>query len=274
MRRSPDRYKVFSPVEAREAFPKFNIHDDELAILDLEGGIIFPDRTIQTAAALAVENGATLRKESRVIGIEQRDGQVWVRTEDGEQDAYDRVVVAAGPWTGQLLPEMKQYFAIRRLTSTWFRPRFRETMEGLPAYVRTEPNYSYGLPSPDGTSMKVGLGFPNHLAVESPDATEYTLTEADLEPLRNLVRDLFPTLEDYPTRFTVCHESYTKSRIEWVQPHPQMENVLVMAGFSGKGFKNSPALGEIGARWALGHSPEEHAQFLFEMEHEPFEEGN
>nr|WP_245190230.1 FAD-dependent oxidoreductase [Leucobacter exalbidus] len=271
-RKYPDRFQVLSNAETRAKYPKFNIHDNEIAIFDKEGGIIFPDRTIQAASALAVENGAILHTEARVASIEQRDGKVYVTNTDQEVETFDRVVVAAGAWTGQLLPSMDKYFAMRRLISTWFRPKFRETMEGLPAYVRTEPNYSYGLPSPDGTALKVGLGFKNHLAIASPDSSEYTLSDADLLPLRNLVRDLFPSLGDYPSRFTVCHESYTKSRIEWVQPHPEMSNVLVMAGFSGKGFKNSPALGEIGARWALGLPTEPHAEFLFELDHLPFEE--
>lgn len=265
----PSRFEVLTNAETRARFPKFNIHDDEIGIFDHEGGIIFPDRTIQAAAALAVENGATLRTESRVTGVEQRDGKVIVTTEDGGSDVFDRAIVTVGPWIGQFFPEMRQFFTTRRLISTWFRPKFRETMEGLPTYVRMEPNYSYGLPSPDGTSLKVGLGFANHIAIDSPESADQNLTESELMPFRDLVRDLFPSLEDYPTRFTVCRESYTKCRLEWLQPHPEMENVLVIAGFSGKGFKNSPALGEIGARWALDLQTEPFAQFLFDIEHEP-----
>lgn len=271
-RLAPERFEVLGTAEARAAYPKYQIGDDEIIIVDREGGVIFPDRTIQTAAALAVENGAQLHTESRVVEVQQVDGKVNVVLQNGNVEVFDRAIVAAGPWTGQLLPSMSKYFSMRRLVSTWFRPQFRETMEGVLPYVRTEPNYSYGLPSPDGSTLKVGLGFKDHMAVASPDETEYTLSEAELVPLRDIIRDLFPTFDDHPSRFTVCHESYTRARIEWVQPHPEMSNVLVMAGFSGKGFKNSPALGEIGARWALGHDPEPHTEFLFELEHLPVEQ--
>jgi glycine/D-amino acid oxidase-like deaminating enzyme len=46
-----------------------------------------------------------------------------------------------------------------------------------------------------------------------------------------------------------------------------MDRVLVLAGFPGKGFKNSPVTGEIAARQILGleHCPD--AEFLLKGVH-------
>lgn len=265
-----DHADILNPEEARRKFPKFLIRDDELAIIDHGGGLIYPDRAISTAASLAVSNGARLHTSARVSSISQHDDEVHVTLADDQTEVFDRVVVAAGAWTGTLLPSIAPYFAMRRLLSTWFRPRLGESMQGLMPYVRAEPNYSYGLPTPDGTAMKLGLGFPHHQTIDSPDTAASAVTEDELSVLRKLAHDLIPALDDYPMRFGLCHESYTKKRIEWIQPHPEMDQVLVMAGFSGKGFKNSPALGEVGAQWALGNEMPEYARFLLEVEHVAF----
>ena len=71
-------------------------------------------------------------------------------------------------------------------------------------------------------------------------------------------------------RINPYFESYTQSRIEYVGEHPSMNNVLVMAGFSGKGFKTSPAIGELGAQLVLEQEIGEEYSFIVEQSHQPF----
>ncbi|MEV0699602.1 FAD-dependent oxidoreductase [Saccharopolyspora sp. NPDC050389] len=256
-----DRVRVMTREEVRREYPQYNIDDDELAILDLRAGTIFPERAIRTAASAAGENGATLRPHTRVTDIQQRGNRVLV-TADGRTEEYDRVLVAAGAWTATLLPDMAPYLATRRLLSTWFLPRTGESVEGMLPFVRTEPNYSYGLPTADGLAMKLGLGFAHHAPIESPDTADQHVSEEDLAAVRELTRKFLPGFEDYPMRMNTYFEAYTHSRVEYVQSHPNMNNVIVMAGFSGKGFKNCPAIGEIGARLALALPQRDEAAFL------------
>jgi glycine/D-amino acid oxidase-like deaminating enzyme len=68
-------------------------------------------------------------------------------------------------------------------------------------------------------------------------------------------------------RMRPSFEAHTHNRHEYVAPHPSMDRVLVLAGFPGKGFKNSPVTGEIAARQILGleHCPD--AEFLLKGVH-------
>ena len=118
--------------------------------------------------------------------------------------------------------------------------------------------------------MKLGLGFAHHKAIESPDSADIRVAEADLTAVRELVTDLFPNLEPYPMRINPYFEAYTRSRIEYVGRHPSMDNVVVMAGFSGKGFKTSPAIGELGSQLVLEQDLSEEFSFIVEQKHEPF----
>lgn len=264
-----DRSEVLSQDDMKHRYPDFKLHENEFGILDKDAGTIYPDRAIQAAVNAAVGQGASIRTESRVTEIEQTGAQVRVKTNDGEE-LFDKVVVAAGAWTSALLPEMAPLLAPRRLLSTWFLPRAGSDLSGLKPYIRAAPHYSYGLPTADGAAMKLGLGFANHKAVESPDNADVRVVESDLTAVRGLVHDFFPNLESYPMRINPYFESYTQSRIEYVGQHPSMDNVLVMAGFSGKGFKTSPAIGELGARLALEQEIGEEYSFIVEQDHQPF----
>lgn len=264
-----DRADVLSLNDMRHRYPDFKLHEDEFGILDKDAGTIYPDRAIQAAANAAIGQGASIRTESRVTRIEQRGAQVRVTTGDSDE-LFDNVVVAAGAWTSALLPDIAPLLAPRRLLSTWFLPRPASDLSRLVPYIRAAPNYSYGLPTADGSAMKLGLGFANHKAVESPDTAEVRVVESDLTAVRELVHDFFPNLESYPMRINPYFEAYTQSRIEYVGRHPSMDKVLVMAGFSGKGFKTSPAIGELGAQLVLEQEIGEEYSFIVEQDHQPF----
>ena len=256
-----DRVEVMTAGETRARFPMYETDPDEIVILDKGAGTIFPEKTIRTAAAAAKANGAVIHTEARVTGIVQEHDTILV-TADGLTRQYDRVIVAAGAWTAALLPDMAPYLATRRLLSTWFLPRTGASLAGMLPYIRTEPNYSYGLPTADGLAMKLGLGFANHLPVDSPDTARMNVTEEDLLAVRGLVRRFLPHLEDYPMRMSPYFEAYTHDRHEYIGRHPSMPGVLVLAGFSGKGFKTSPVIGELAAREVLGLEPKTDAGFL------------
>ncbi|MGO4452979.1 FAD-dependent oxidoreductase [Arthrobacter sp. RAF14] len=263
------RAQVLDRDEATRKFPKFDLAENEFAVLDKGAGTIYPERAIRAATATAMALGATIRTESCVTEITQHGRQVIVRTQDDET-AYDRVVIAAGAWTSTLVPELAPYLAPRRLLSTWFPPKPGQSLAGIVPYIRAAPNYSYGLPTTDGSAMKLGLGFEHHKIIESPDTADLRVTEEDLTAVRNLARDLLPSLDDYPVRINPYFEAYTRSRIEYVGQHPSIDGAIVMAGFSGKGFKTSPALGELGAHLALGADPREETKFITAAEHLPF----
>jgi sarcosine oxidase len=66
-----------------------------------------------------------------------------------------------------------------------------------------------------------------------------------------------PGLHPDPIRLSVYMEGYTESSRPLVGPLPGHDNVVLLAGFSGHGFKLSPAMGDIAADLALdGASPQ------------------
>lgn len=248
------RIEQLSNAQLAERFTQFAFAPDDVGVWDIDGAAIKPELAVATAARLAERDGATIHRFERVTGLEVEDRGARVVTESGAE-TYDRVVVAAGGWTPQLLPYLKHEVVARRLTSAWY---FAETpghLDGFPPFLQSAPAYCYGVPSRDGFSVKVGFGFNDHYVTGDPDTLPRELAgealEQQVERFSRLREGLFPGLAPMPYRVNTYIESYTRSMLEHVQHHPESSDVVVLTGFSGHGFRAAPAIGEIGAELVL-----------------------
>jgi glycine/D-amino acid oxidase-like deaminating enzyme len=66
-----------------------------------------------------------------------------------------------------------------------------------------------------------------------------------LKKVREFVAERFPALKNAPVLETrVCQYENSISGNYIIDRHPEMENVWILGGGSGHGFKNGPAVGE------------------------------
>lgn len=247
-------FEVLGRNEAASRFPEFCLDEDELTIWDAGGGIIRPELTVFTATQLAEKLGARVHRATEVHEISQSGDTVAIRSERGT-DHFDRVVVTAGAWTNKLLPELSDTLEMRSLISMWFFPEDAAGLQSVLPFVHTDPGYCYGLPVADRTSMKLGVAAVDDdigkRVVDHPGSTDVTVGEAELAGFREKGLRLMPGLSRHPMRTEVYFESFTATDREIISQHPEMSGVVVMAGFSGHGFKMAPAIGEIGAQLAV-----------------------
>ncbi len=246
--------RLLSAEEAEREFPGIRTNPGEVTLFDPNAGRIDPELSITLTARLAGAAGADIRERTKILAIDSRDaGGVRVQDDRGEE-IFDRVIVTVGAWSRQLLGSRAPEVAIRRLTSAWFFPRSTPRFSSLVPFMRIEPDYVYGLPTPDGRAVKIGLGFEQHLEIGDPDTAERWLAPGEgLSTFRERLR-YFPGIADDPFRIGTYFETYSPSRREYFHELPECSDILVLSGFSGHGFKVAPALGEAAADWATGAS--------------------
>lgn len=265
-RASGTEHEVYGAEELRKRYPQFSVADTELGIWDVDAGVIAPERGISAAVGQAVLAGAIVRDRTPVDRVDERADGVTLRLRTGEALEYDRVVVAGGGWTTQLVPELRDWIVTRRLTSVWYAGVEDDYLHGLPPFMRVAPSYCYGIPNSDERLVKLGLGFNDHLATGDPDRVPRHLgheeSREEIEKFQWILRDLLPGLDPNPVRFGTYIESYTRTMHEYLGLAPGRERTVVLGGFSGHGFKMAPALGEIGARIAVGDAPGLDIDFL------------
>jgi glycine/D-amino acid oxidase-like deaminating enzyme len=173
---------------------------------------------------------------------------------DGTRLKADYHVFACGPWLGKLFPETIGDFVRATKQDIFFfgtpagDPRFNDTH--LPVWGDHREHFFYGIPGSDRRGFKVaddtrGPAF-------DPTSGERVVSQETLCGVREHLAFRFPALKDAPLIETrVCQYEQTPDEHFIVDRHPRMENVWLLGGGSGHGFKHGPALGEMMAELIL-----------------------
>jgi sarcosine oxidase len=244
-------------------YPQHCLPDGHTAVLDRLGAVIRPEASVQAAATRAEQLGARLHRYTPVREVvPAAGGGVQIVTDHGT-DHVDAAVVTVGPWINTLLPDLPLTVDVRRVVCSWHLPTRHDWFSGgAPSFVRSTPHDCFGIPSPDGISVKLGLSFARHLPVPDPEQLDRTVRPEELGTFHELIRELMPDLHPDPIRMSAYMEGYTESGNPLVGHLPGEDDIIVMTGFSGSGFKLSPAMGEIAADLALDGSTDHPVDFL------------
>jgi sarcosine oxidase len=126
--------------------------------------------------------------------------------------------------------------------------RFSETK--LPVWADHRDRFIYGIPAADGRGFKVaddtrGPEF-------DPTLGERTADQEGLNRARDYLALRFPAMKDAPLVETrVCQYENSPDNHLIIDRHPAAENVWLVGGGSGHGFKHGPAVGEMLAEWVM-----------------------
>lgn len=244
----------FSAQEARLRWPQHTIGDDDIALWDAGSGFIRPEFSVVSAVRAATSAGATVHSNTAVEHIEQRDGYLALQA-SGQEYRVGKVIVAAGPWSHQLADLGDANVHIRRMIMTWF-PAIRPqsfTPDVFPTWSIQLPDGApaFGVPSVDGGSVKVAI-VETYGDFLDPATLDYGVRPSELERVSALVERRFPELIPSPIRQSVHMDLYTGDEQPIVDHLAAMPDVFLASGFSGRGFKLAPAIGEIAAGAAAG----------------------
>jgi glycine/D-amino acid oxidase-like deaminating enzyme len=166
----------------------------------------------------------------------------------------DYYVFACGPWLGKLFPQTIGDLVRATKQDIFFfgtpagDPRFNDTH--LPVWGDHREHFFYGIPCSDRRGFKVaddtrGPAF-------DPSSSERVVSPDTLRGVREHLAFRFPALKDAPLIETrVCQYEQTPDEHFIVDRHPRMENVWLLGGGSGHGFKHGPAIGEMMAELIL-----------------------
>jgi sarcosine oxidase len=212
-------------------------------------GRVHADHAVAVLRTLAVKSGAAVHHETPVAGITVR-GRDRVDVHTGHRTYRARAaMVTAGAWTGKLLNGL---VPLPPLRVTQEQPAHFAPVGDLdwPAFVHyghdSHGHDSYGLATP-GEGVKVGMHGDG--PETDPDRRDFQPDPGRLQALRRYVHDWLPGLD--PDHFTPISCTYTTTPTsDFVLD--RAGPIVVGAGFSGHGFKFTPAIGQVLADLALG----------------------
>lgn len=222
-------------------------------ILEPDSGVLLARRAVQATVAAARASGVEYLEDAVVApgGGGRIDS---VRTVSGKEIAGDRFVFACGPWLPKLFPELlRELIHVTRQEVFFFGvPAGDESFSvgAMPAWVDFS-DLVYALPNVDGRGFKIAIDA--HGPEFDPDLGERVATTAGLQAVRDYLAQRVPRLADAPVMETrVCQYENTSNGDFLIDRHPGFENVWIVGGGSGHGFKHGPAVGEYVAEVILG----------------------
>ncbi|OLD59450.1 MAG: hypothetical protein AUF60_05530 [Gemmatimonadetes bacterium 13_1_20CM_69_28] len=183
-----------------------------------------------------------------------------VRCSDGSELAGDAYVFACGPWLGKLFPDVigDRVRATRQEVFFFGTPPgdARFTEEALPVWADHANHFMYGIPGNEWRGFKVADDARG--PVFDPTAGERLPSPEALRSARDYLAFRFPALKDAPLlEARVCQYENSPDEHFIVDRHPRADNVWLVGGGSGHGFKHGPAVGELVAGLVLdGHAPD------------------
>lgn len=219
-------------------------------LFDRDGGYLDAEGDIAAFLAEARDHGADIRPDCACMALLDDAHGVTVETSQGAFRA-DRVVVAAGSWTNELLPRLKSVTHVERRVLHWFADpdgQCGSSAGFLPFLVEYDGAGFYGFPANPAGEVKVAEHFIRQ-RVASPDTLDRTVSQHDIDFIMPLMRRFLPGLGAH-RRAAVCH--YPMSRDEHFIVDRLAPRIVVGAGLSGHGFKFAPVIGEALANLAVG----------------------
>lgn len=228
-------------------YPAWNAKNYEDGIFEARAGYVQSSRVIAALIPKTKEIGVQWR-EARFMQLHETDAGVnGVILSDGEKVLGDRVLLAAGAWTPELLPETRAYFRTTGQPVFHLQPTRTELFapDYFPVFgADISTTGYYGFPINRDGIVKIANHGPGREM--PPDATERKVTPEETERLREFLRQTFPALLDAPIVHTrICLYCDTADGNFWIAADPKRPGLVLATGDSGHGFKFAPVLGRV-----------------------------
>lgn len=242
---------VLTAADVRARFPEFNTSGIDMALLEPDCGVVASRRAMRALAADLEQRGVVRVAASVAAPTDPRVRAL--RLHDSAALTGDAFVFACGAWLPKLFESsLRNRIRPTRQVVTYFGtpagdPRF--TAAQMPAWIDF-PSGIYGTPDIDGRGLKVGID--EHGGPMDPDSDERLADPWSLARAREWLARRIPALARAPViESRVCAYESTATGDFLIDRHPEHDNVWIVGGGSGHGFKHGPAVGELVSRMVL-----------------------
>jgi len=206
---------------------------------------------LEKPTPIARAKARNLPSWSRLLLLPVEDGGLatGVATRFGERIGGAVFIFACGPWLPKLFPDLLgDRIFVTRPEVLYFGPPAGDSRfapPAMPAWIDFGEEL-YGIPDIEARGFKISLD--RHGAPFDPDTGDRVAGET-IAAVRAYMARRFPALRDAPlVAAEVCQYENTCNGDFLIDRHPGLENVWLVGGGSGHGFKHGPVVGEYVAR--------------------------
>ena len=237
--------------DAARRYPQIDFRGVHSVWLERRAGALSARRACGVVRDAFEKAGGSYRMGRVKPGPVASGSMTSLQLEDGSRVEADGFVFACGPWLGKLFPEVigdrvrptrqEVYYFGTPAGSARYLPSH------LPIWIDFGERIVYGLPDTHGRGLKIAddtRGEPI-----DPTTANRTPSASGIARARRVLTERFPELAKAPlVAAEVCQYENSPDGHLIIDRHPEAENVWLIGGGSGHGFKLSPAVGEMTAQ--------------------------
>ncbi len=247
-------YEELTVKEARKRYAPVNFDGVQSVLYEKEAGYLLARRACEAVLDSFVKEGGVYRQAAVTPGVVEGGKMLGIRLSDTSVWQGDAYVFACGPWLGKLFADVlgKLIQPTRQEVFFFGTPAgdVRFTEEHLPVWVDYGTRIIYGIPGGERRGFKIADD--THGEPFDPTSGDRIVSTQSIEAMRQFIAFRFPALKDAPlVEARVCQYENTPDGNFIIDRHPGAENVWLIGGGSGHGFKHGPALGEEAAQVVL-----------------------
>ena len=256
--------KELSRQQILERYPSLKLLKDEVALFESDGGVLDPERAVQTQLKMAEEAGAELRFQTTMRRWEAKGDGIQLHLMDGTQLSAQCLILSLGPWFKETLEALGVAMRVQRNVQAWFSPATLDyNADRFPPFLLDRaglPAPLYGFPD-FGDGIKAAFHGAGQLTTADELDRDIDMTR-DVEPIVQAMESWMPGSAATFREAKPCMYSLTPDGNFVIDRHPAHPNVILCGGFSGHGFKFAPVIGEIAADLSLDGGTRHPIEFL------------
>jgi len=251
-------YEYLTYRDLRKRFPAFKPSKDTVGLLEKNAGILFPEKCIATYLKQAQKNGAIINSNETVLSINPKKDNIEITTNKGTY-LTEKLIVSAGAWINELLPELRLPLTVERQVLFWFRnnnPPFQANLLplNLPIYIweYLPDQMLYGFPD-----LGNGIKIAHHHAGDriNPNELNQFVSNKEKSSMQKLTSE-YLNIDAIFNKSAVCMYTNTPDENFIIDYYPGNKNIIVASPCSGHGFKFSSFTGKLLADMVMDKLPE------------------
>ena len=245
-------HTVMPSGDAMQRFPAFRFSDDEVVVFHADAGFLRSGEIVEAQLALARDAGAEIKAGIEVVDVRESQTDVYVRTACGDISFYDKVIVAGGAYLPMLFPEIGLPLTVTRQQITYVgledAAKHHCSPERMPVWIDAA-TYWYGFPT-DGRVDGVKVARHQMGDVVDPLKDDRAVRGSDDDVALRVAEERIGGVSGQVVHSEVCLYTNTPNEDFIFDTVPAGNNVLLVSGCSGHGFKFTVLLGKAAATWA------------------------
>jgi sarcosine oxidase len=227
-------------------FPQLDLGPVAWGIIEPDAGVLLARRAVQAVAARAMSIGVDYVQTAIAPPTTEHKKLNSIQTTPGEAIVAGLFVFACGPWLPKLFPDLlgELIYVTRQEVFFIGVPAGDDSFNSgvMPTWIDFN-DLVYAIPNLDGRGFKIAIDA--HGPEFDPDSGQRVVTTSGLNAVREYLARRVPMLASAPvTETRVCQYENTSNGDFLIDRHPEFENVWLVGGGSGHGFKHGPTVGE------------------------------